>query len=257
MGRQLPPAWCCAIHIPLSGDLPTLGRDAREHGRAAQPLLSPVFPTDPARKETAQSSPGRRVLCALPWEREKALEPRRGTGCPRGRGCRLLATGSSGSAGPQSLGQHESQECSRGKLLISSLHTGQAEPGTARKSWAGAVLTDPGHQPPSHSSGPGTCPGFAAEAAPSPWDTEGLSQLCCNQQIPMAAGSLWVTQECELLPSRPWALSHGMCAFKLFLTCWPEHGVSALKVQFAGTLGRRVQPGHVPWSPVGRNQPST
>lgn len=40
-----------------------------------------------------------------------------------------------------------SQECSRGKLLVSSLHTGQAEPGTAGKSWAGAALTNPGHQP--------------------------------------------------------------------------------------------------------------
>lgn len=72
----------------------------------------------------------------------------------------------------------------------------------------------------------------------------------------MAAGSLWVTQECEFLPSQPWALSHGMCAFKLFLTCWPEHGVSALKVQFAGILGRHVQPGRVPWSPVGFREES-
>lgn len=38
-------------------------------------------------------------------------------------------------------------ECSRGKLLVSSHHTGQAELGTAGKSWAGAELTDPGHQP--------------------------------------------------------------------------------------------------------------
>lgn len=72
----------------------------------------------------------------------------------------------------------------------------------------------------------------------------------------MAAGSLWVTQECEFLPSRPWALSHGMCAFKLFLTCWPECAVSALKLQFAGTLGSCFQSGCVSWSPVGFREES-
>lgn len=69
----------------------------------------------------------------------------------------------------------------------------------------------------------------------------------------MAAGSLWVTQECEFLPSRPWALSHGMCAFKLFLTCWPEQ---PLKLQFAVTLGSHIQPGCVPWSSVGFREES-
>lgn len=102
--------------------------------------------TDPARKETAASSPGQRVPYASPWEREKSLGPhsweRAVPGAAAGGCCPSGAAVWPDPGACWSSCRRESRARGRGKPLASSLRTERAEPGGQR-----CPSTGPGHQP--------------------------------------------------------------------------------------------------------------